>query len=275
MTKITVLIDNQPDPERPSLETEHGLSFYIQTDKSNILLDVGASDKFLNNAGQLGIDIADVDCLVLSHAHNDHTGGLACFLQHNSRAQIYLSSNINAYGYYSNRRRHMRDISIDYGLVQTNMHRIVTVTDNIRLTPSVEIISRIPVSHSIPQANRTLLAGEKPDNFSHEMALLVREGDRHILLSSCTHLGLLNTLEACAPIRPDAFIGGLHLIDSDDNNRFETDEDYTALSAAIRSQYPGLQIYTGHCTGSNAKSTLSHLLSGQFHTFHTCSHFQF
>lgn len=169
----------------------------------------------------------------------------------------------------------MRDISIDYGLVQTNMHRIVTVTDNIRLTPSVEIISKIPVSHSIPQANRTLLAGEKPDNFSHEMALLVREADRHILLSSCTHLGLLNTLEACAPIRPDAFIGGLHLIDSDDNNRFETDEDYTALSAAIRSQYPGLQIYTGHCTGSNAKSTLSHLLSGQFHTFHTCSHFQF
>ena len=84
MTKITVLIDNQPDPERPSLETEHGLSFYIQTDKSNILLDVGASDKFLNNAGQLGIDIADVDCLVLSHAHNDHTGGVACFLQHNS-----------------------------------------------------------------------------------------------------------------------------------------------------------------------------------------------
>lgn len=275
MPVITVLTDNLPDPGNLSLEAEHGLSFYIRTDNASILLDVGETDKFLNNARKLGVDIANVDFLVLSHAHKDHTGGLACFLQNNSKARVFLSSNIGASGYYSNRRQDMRDISIDYRLLQENSDRIVRVSDNIRLTPSVEIISKIPVIHSIPKANRTLFAGKEPDTFSHEMALLISEEGRDILMSACTHLGLPNTLEACAPVRPAVFMGGLHLVDSDANNRFETEEDYATLAAAIRSQYPGLQIHTGHCTGSNARRILSSLLPQQFHTFHTGSRFDF
>ena len=76
-----------PHPEKPSLVAEHGLSFYVETRHEKILLDVGASDKFMRNAHNLGIEIADVDVLVLSHAHKDHTGGLAHFLQNNSKAR--------------------------------------------------------------------------------------------------------------------------------------------------------------------------------------------
>lgn len=56
MATITVLVDNMPDPDDQSLEREHGLSFYIPTESGNILLDVGASDKFLSNARHLGIN---------------------------------------------------------------------------------------------------------------------------------------------------------------------------------------------------------------------------
>lgn len=260
MMRITVLVDNQPHPENLSLDVEHGLSFYIETERHDkILLDVGASDKFLHNANKLGINIADVDYLILSHAHNDHTGGLACFLENNKKAKIYLSSNINGLGVYSNRRKNMRDISIDYSLLQEYRERFIFVSNNMQLTPSVQIICDIPIRYSIPQANRTLFAGKEPDTFNHEIA---------VLLSSCTHLGLLNTLEA-AQTSPTIFIGGMHLIDSDDDNKFETEKEYNTMAETLRVRYPDLQIYTGHCTGSNAQCVLTNLMPKQFHTFYT------
>lgn len=278
MMKITVLVDNQPHPENLSLDVEHGLSFYIETEcNDKILLDVGASDKFLHNAKRLGVNIADVDYLILSHAHNDHTGGLACFLQNNQKAKIYLSSNINGLGYYSNRRKNMRDISIDYSLLQEYRERFIFVSNNMQLTPSVHVICDIPIRYSLPQANRTLFAGKEPDTFNHEMAVLLKRESQYVLLSSCTHLGLLNTLEA-SQISPTTFIGGMHLIDSDDNNKFETEKEYNSIAETLRTRYPDLQIYTGHCTGCNAQRVLTNLMPKQFHIFHTgfewCRHGQ-
>lgn len=268
MMKITVLVDNLPHPLKQSLEAEHGLSIYIDTDDGKFLLDTGASDKFLHNAEILGIEIADVDYLILSHAHKDHTGGLDAFIRNNSKAKIYLSSNIKGSAYYSTRRGVRRDISIDYRLLKEHSERFVFVSHNMQLTPSVGIICRIPLHHSLPMANSTLFADNESDLFGHEMALSVRLEEKAILLSSCTHLGLLNTLEACDRL-PSVFIGGMHLVDSDDHNQFETETDYRSISNIIRSEYPSLHIYTGHCTGANARCTLKRLLGEQFNTFYT------
>ena len=48
---------------------EHGLSLYIETKGHKILFDVGASNLFLQNAQKLGVNISDVDFLVISHGH--------------------------------------------------------------------------------------------------------------------------------------------------------------------------------------------------------------
>ena len=55
--KWTVLSDNRSDDSRFS--TEHGLSILLQTVRHKILLDTGASDVFIRNAEQLGIDLSD------------------------------------------------------------------------------------------------------------------------------------------------------------------------------------------------------------------------
>ena len=56
---------------------EAGLSFLIETAGKKILFDTGLSGLFLANAEKMGISLRDLDVLVLSHGHIDHTGGLA------------------------------------------------------------------------------------------------------------------------------------------------------------------------------------------------------
>jgi 7,8-dihydropterin-6-yl-methyl-4-(beta-D-ribofuranosyl)aminobenzene 5'-phosphate synthase len=82
----TVLSDNRTS--NPALETEHGLSILLATERYKILLDTGASDVFIRNAEQLGIDLSDVDYVFISHGHSDHAGGLRYFLEQNQRAKV-------------------------------------------------------------------------------------------------------------------------------------------------------------------------------------------
>lgn len=66
----------------PELRAEPGVAYLVVTDRSTILFDVGGNlgdrdpSPLLANMRQLGISLADVDAVVLSHAHLDHVGGL-------------------------------------------------------------------------------------------------------------------------------------------------------------------------------------------------------
>ena len=82
--KWTILSDNRSSDSR--LSTEHGLSILLETERHKILLDTGASDVFIKNAEQLGIDLSDVDYVFISHGHSDHAGGLRYFLEYNRQA---------------------------------------------------------------------------------------------------------------------------------------------------------------------------------------------
>ena len=68
--KLTVLSDNRTNDRM--LQTEHGLSILLQTERHKILLDTGASDVFIRNAERLGIDLSDIDYVFTSHGHSDH-----------------------------------------------------------------------------------------------------------------------------------------------------------------------------------------------------------
>ena len=79
---------------------EHGLCFYIETEKHKLLMDTGASYLLLENAEKLGVDLTEVDTVVLSHGHYDHGGGILPFAKINPTAKIYVPE--EAFGeYYS------------------------------------------------------------------------------------------------------------------------------------------------------------------------------
>jgi 7,8-dihydropterin-6-yl-methyl-4-(beta-D-ribofuranosyl)aminobenzene 5'-phosphate synthase len=82
MITIHCLVDNQSsDPAR--FQAEHGVAFVIEPPSGKVLFDTGQSGSaLLHNAAQMNIDLHAIDALALSHAHDDHTGGLKSFLQH-------------------------------------------------------------------------------------------------------------------------------------------------------------------------------------------------
>ena len=84
--QITTLVENVVYGK--GLQGEHGLSLLVEVRDRKVLFDTGASDLFIRNARLMGIDLREVDYLVLSHGHRDHTGGLHHFLQLNERATV-------------------------------------------------------------------------------------------------------------------------------------------------------------------------------------------
>ena len=84
---------------------EHGLSFYIETKKHKLLVDAGATNAFLENAGRLGVDLRLVDTMILSHGHYDHAGGILGFVQVNPTAKILMQS--HAGGAYNQQNEKM------------------------------------------------------------------------------------------------------------------------------------------------------------------------
>ena len=73
--KITVLVDNNSRIDNYLL-AEPALSFFIEYKSKKILFDTGYSNIFLKNAEKLGLSLENLTDIVISHGHNDHTGGL-------------------------------------------------------------------------------------------------------------------------------------------------------------------------------------------------------
>lgn len=273
--KATVLIDNNPHPLL-DLYNEHGVCIYFEIDDQKYLFDVEASDKFYVNALQLGIEIEDVDYLVISHGHNDHGGGLMKFLEVNSKAKIFISSEVRNRSFYSYRREKIRNISLDVSLFERYSKRFIFIDRNCKINKDIGLICKFTDQFPLPQANRTLYVqksnNENPDRFSHEIALVVNESKEIIVFSGCSHNGILNILHTCRKYYQKEVllcIGGTHLINSDESNIYESEEDILHIGQYINNNYPNMQIITGHCSGSNAIKLLSNDLSDKIKVFHS------
>ncbi len=88
VTIITVYDNYQVDP---GLITDWGFSCVVKTDAKTLLFDTGGdSSILLSNMEKMNIDPKDIDIIVLSHIHQDHTGGLFGFLERNRNVKLYI-----------------------------------------------------------------------------------------------------------------------------------------------------------------------------------------
>ena len=223
---------------------------------------MGQSDLYIENAKTLGIDLEAVNAAFLSHGHFDHGGGLFAFLKKNQKAPVYLSK--DAFGaHYSGKDRY---IGLDPALKESK--RLVFCTD--RISP-LERLSYCPVqsptSHSGADDQMLIKhwGGWLRDPFTHERVLLLEENGRRILISGCSHRGLVNLLDE---FRPDVFIGGFHFMKVDVNAPIGRKLLEEAAYAIYSS---GALFYTGHCPGEAQFAFLKNLVGDRLQEMHTGS----
>ena len=260
--KIKMLAENTSC--NPQLGFEHGLSIYIETQGKTLLFDTGASSLFAENAKKLDVDLQKVDLVVLSHGHYDHAGGLPTFLKINDKAPIYLRN--SAFGdYYSEREggKH-KYIGINKGLRSSN--RIALTPEHMHLESGLSLFSQVQGDRFFPTGNNTLLkktdAGFERDDFSHEQNLVIEEGKVSLLLSGCSHRGIVNIVDTFCKLYghyPTHVIGGFHLYDHK-TGKPESKETLEKISEALLAT--GATYYTCHCTGEANYERL-HALMGE------------
>jgi 7,8-dihydropterin-6-yl-methyl-4-(beta-D-ribofuranosyl)aminobenzene 5'-phosphate synthase len=85
---LTVVYDN--DAYTPGLKTAWGFGCLIEGLEKTILFDTGGdAPTLLANMRALEVDPQEVELVVLSHIHSDHTGGLEDFLQRNGQVTVW------------------------------------------------------------------------------------------------------------------------------------------------------------------------------------------
>ena len=251
-----IIIENNPCSCNTNILHEHGFCLYFEIDNKKWLLDCGASSKFINNCHEMNIAVEEIDYLLLSHGHNDHTGGLRHFVEINTKAKIVVSENIIGNDFYTCRKTEMTDIGFRKDVFDLAKDRIIYLNKNTQISDSVVAITSISCSHPTPKANSTLFKNTDNDNFDHEIVFVVQSEEGYTILSSCSHNGILNTLDTVSENIPKdkiiAYIGGGHF----PNGNFETVEDIKSISRTILKNYHKIVLATGHCTGTDAMNAI-------------------
>ncbi len=270
--KIVNLIENTEG--NPDCVSAHGLSFYVETKKHKLLLDLGPSEDTLKNAVALGIELSDVDTMILSHGHYDHSGGIMPFTKRNNKAAIYMQAAATD-AYFADdgmdAPERYRYIGIDPDIEKLQQLRFIsgdTVIDD-----ELELFMIKKRSHELPFTNKRLLVRKGNeyirDDFRHEHYLVIRQDGKSVLLSGCAHNGILSIMDAYVEKygkAPDTVISGFHLMKKTPYR----EEEIREIEDIARelNKYP-TKFFTCHCTGTDAFDIMKTIMGERLSYVHS------
>lgn len=232
--KISVLAENTSSDV--NIGCEHGLSLYIETCDHKILFDMGQTDLFYENAKKMNIDLSDVDIAVISHGHYDHGGGLRKFLEINDKANIF----INEYAFEPHYNGTEKYIGLDIKLFDNK--RIVFTGDLFSIDENLTLYSCNNKDRFFNPGSFGLTVFEddefKDDDFRHEQYLNISENGKNVLISGCSHKGIMNIARW---FNSDYIIGGFHF------SKLSLDNTLAEYAKLLNNYHT--KFYTCHCTG--------------------------
>jgi len=180
--QMTVVCDNYE--QVAGLETSWGFACVIDTPQKSILFDTsGDGAILLSNLEKLGIAAQDIDAVVISHDHWDHTGGLSDFLARNSQLPVYV---VTAFSRGTKQ------------LIEAAGGQLVEVSQPGEIAPGVFSTGQVP--------------GAPP-----EQALVVQTDEGLVVVTGCAHPGVVNMVRAARKVcegKVQLVMGGFHMAQS-------------------------------------------------------------
>lgn len=214
MAKLIVVVDNNPGPE--NLETVWGISIYVETDDVKLLFDTGPDPELLKrNLEALGINIASIDAVIISHEHRDHAGGLAAVAEAKPGITVYIPAGASPT---------LKERIEKLGLKPVEINNATTLYKGIAVTAPL---------YGPP----------------YEISLMIYvEGKGLIVVAGCSHPGIDIIAEHAHNVTGlpvYAVVGGFHLVGANTQRLEEIAETFKKLGVK--------ELYPIHCSGEEAR----------------------
>jgi len=246
--KVTILYD--AFGESAELTKDWGFSALVEHNGKRILFDTGNNAAiFEHNVKALGVNLTQLDCVVISHRHTDHTTGLRYVLSVNPKVTVYVPSDGgNGFGGPPFPKTFLRaDESLPAKMryfggtepevfswgKQYDTGNFVLVNQLTEISPDIFLV------RTVSQKTGTL---ELP-----ELTLAIKRPNGLLLVDGCSHAGIEAILEAASAVDPrtEIVFGGLHLVTT-------PVEEIDVLVENLKTKWKVQRIAPGHCTGEPA-----------------------
>lgn len=209
---LTILYDNYVFD--PSCQAEWGFSCLIETSEMVILFDTGGEPEVLrNNIEALDVDVSEIDCIVISHEHWDHIGGIEVILGEKPDIPVYVPENC-PYRVMSSIR------SLGGNCIETG--NATKITDSISTTNTL-------------------------NGPPYEQALMIQTNEGMILVTGCSHPGVENLVRNAYDLTEESIrlvIGGFHLGNAGDSQLDRICDELEEIGVVC--------VAASHCTGDNS-----------------------
>ncbi len=270
--KVSILYDNNSIIGDEF--ADGGFSALIETEDtegitSRLLFDTGKFPHLLErNLKALNINIKNIDYIVLSHGHFDHTGGFS-YLYKNGITNIPVVCHpyaLNRKILYHNKSRErlvgfnvnncQNELRNNYIVLDSkNSHNL---TDGIWTTGEIERLEPLEeLSGNLLNITHLNYEFLEVDELKDDIALVIELVDgRKIIISGCCHAGLINTMDHVikkSDSNITAIIGGLYLNKASDDLLFKTTKRLKEL--------PLTHLYPLHSSGSRGINYLKEHMS--------------
>jgi 7,8-dihydropterin-6-yl-methyl-4-(beta-D-ribofuranosyl)aminobenzene 5'-phosphate synthase len=255
-THITVLVENTA--RGPGLLAEHGLAYWIEFDGRHVLLDSGQGGVLTGNAYKMGIALREIDALILSHGHYDHTGGVPDAMKTNRPVTVYAHPAAFARKFIRNSDGTARDISMPYlsqKAIRDSRNRLIPTEKPTTVFDHLTAIGSVPRLTDFEDTGGPFFLDEactQPDPLEDDQSVFFDTTEGTVVLLGCAHSGVINTLRyirQLTDIRPIfTVIGGMHLVGASPHRVQRTIEELQGIGVG--------RLMPAHCTGMPATVAL-------------------